>query len=70
MIMEIVFKIGAMIVCDISVVRSVDGITPILLDFMPLGTVILAILPFLLTMIIGNCQVRLLVLQLALEPLR
>ena len=30
-----------MLRCDISVVRSVDGITPILLDFMPLVIVIL-----------------------------
>ena len=31
-IMEMVLKIGSMIVCDIAVVRSLDGLTPILLD--------------------------------------
>ena len=51
MIMEMVFKIGAMLGCDISVVRSVDGMKPILLYFIPLGSVILAFLPYLMTMI-------------------
>ena len=60
-IMEMVFKKGAMIVYDISVVRSVDVMTPILLDLMPLGSVILALFPCLLNMMIGNCQVILLV---------
>ena len=55
---------------DISVVRSVDGMTPVLLDLMPLGSVILALFPFLMTMIIGNYQGILLVLQLEMEPLR
>ena len=70
MIMEMVFKRGAMIGCAISVVRSVDGMRTILLYFMPLGSVILALLPCLLTMIIGNFQGILLVLQLELEKLR
>ena len=65
-----VFKRGAMLGYDISVVRSVDGMTPVLLDLMPLGSVILALFPFLMTMIIGNYQGRLLVLQLEMEPLR
>ena len=58
-----------MLGCDIAVVRSVDGMTPILMYFMPFGSVILEILPCLLTIIIGNCQGRLVVLQLSLEPL-
>ena len=70
MIMEMVFKRGAIIGCDIAVVRSVDVMKPILLDFIPLGSVILALLPYLLTMIIGKSQGRLFVSQLALEPLR
>ena len=70
MIMEMVSKSGAIIGCDISIVNSVDGISPILLDFMPLGSVILVLLPCLMIMIIGICQVRLLVSQMALEPLR
>ena len=70
MIMEMVFKRGEMIGCAISIVNSVYGMPPILLDFMPLGSVILEKFPCLLTMIIGNCQGRLLVSQLALEPLR
>ena len=63
-------KRGAMLVCDIAVVRSVDGMTPILMYFMPLGSMILSLFPFLLTMIIVNFQGRLLVLQLALDPMR
>ena len=35
-IMEMLFKRGAMFGCAISVVNSVDGMPPILLDFMPL----------------------------------
>ena len=70
MIMEMVFKIGAMLACDISVIRSVDGIPPMILDYMPLGSVILALLPCLMTVIIGNCQGILLVSQLALEYLQ
>ena len=64
MIMGMVFKKGEMLGCAIAIVRSVDGIPPIILDFTPLGSVILALLPCLLTMIIGNCQWRLLVFQL------
>ena len=63
-------KIGAMFRCDIAIVRSVDGMTHILLDFMPLGIVILELFPCLLTMIIGNCMGRLLASQHALEPLK
>ena len=70
MIMEMVFKIWAMIGCAIFVVKGVDGMPPILLDFMPLGSVILAPLPCLMTMIIGICHRRLLVFQLELKPLR
>ena len=64
--MEMVFKRGSVIGCAISVVRSVDEMTLILLDFMLLGSVILALFPCLITMIIGNCQGKLLMLQLAL----
>ena len=64
-VMKMVFKRGSILGCDIAVVRSVDE-----MDFMPLGIMILTILPCLLTTIIGNCQGRLLVLQLAPEPLR
>ena len=65
-----VFKRGAMIGCDIAVINSVDEILPTPLDFMLLGSVILSILPCRMTMTIGSCQGRLLVLQLALENLR
>ena len=51
---------------SIAVVRSVDGMPHILMDFMPLGRVVLALFPYLLTMIIVKCQGRLLVSQLAL----
>ena len=44
MIMGMVFKRGAMIGYAIAVVKSVDGILPTLLDFMLLGSVILALL--------------------------
>ena len=44
MIMGMVFKIGEMIIFYIASVRSVDGMPPILLDLMPLGSVILALL--------------------------
>ena len=44
-IMEMVFKIWAMFGCAIVVVRSVDGITTIIMDFMPIGSVILALFP-------------------------
>ena len=70
MIMEMVFKRGEMIGCDISFVRSVDGMPPIIMYLMPLGSVILEILTCLLTMVIGICQVRLLVLKLEMEPLK
>ena len=69
MISEMVFKRREMLGCDISVVRSVDGMPSILLDFKLLVSIILSLLPCLLTMFIGNCQGILLVLQLALEPL-
>ena len=69
-IMEMVLKIGAILGCAISVVSSVDGMTPILLDFMPLESLILSLLLCLLTMIIGNCQGNVFVSQLSLEPLR
>ena len=69
-IMEMFFKRGSMLGCDIYIVKSVDVIPPILLDFMPLGRAILALLSCLLNMIIGIFRGRLLVLQLALEPLR
>ena len=61
-----VFKIGAMPICDIAVVRSADGMPPMLLDVMPLGSVILALFPCLMTMIIGKCQGKLMVSQLEL----
>ena len=64
MIMEMVFKRGAMIRCDISVVKSVDEILPIPMDFMLLGSVILSLSPCHLTMTIGSCHERMLVLQL------
>ena len=70
MIMEMVFKRGSMFGCAIYVVMSVDGMTPILLDFMPLESLILSLLICLLTMIIGNCQGNVFVSQLSLEPLR
>ena len=65
-----VFKRGAILGCYIAAVENVDGMPPILLYFIPLGSVILEILPCLMTMIIGNYRGRLLVLQLSLEPLR
>ena len=64
MIMEMVFKRGAMIRCDISVVKSVDEILPRPMDFMLLGSVILSLSPCHLTMTIGSCHERMLVLQL------
>ena len=70
MIMEMVFKRGAMLGYDIAVIKSVDVILPTIMDFMLPGSVILALSPCQLTMTIGSCQGRLLVLQLALEPLR
>ena len=45
MMMEMVFKRGAILGCAIAAIRSVDEIPPILLDFMPLGSVILELLP-------------------------
>ena len=59
-----------MIGCDIAVINSVDEILPTPLDFMLLGSGILSLLPCRMTMAIGSCQGRLLVLQLALETLR
>ena len=69
-IMEMVFERGAMLGCAIAIVNSVDGITPISLDFMLLGSVILEISPCQMTMTIGSCQGSLLVLQLTLRPLK
>ena len=69
-IMVMVSKRGEMIGCAIAVVSSVDGITLILMDFIPLGSVVLAIFLCLLTIIIGNCQGRRLVSQLALGSTR
>ena len=45
-----------MLGCAIDVIRSVDGMKPILMDFMLLGSVILALFPCLLTIIIGNVR--------------
>ena len=70
MIMEMVFKIGVMLGCTIAAIKSVDEILPTLLYFMLLGSVILAPLPLQLTMPVRSCQGILMVLQLALEPLR
>ena len=57
-----VFKIGAILGCDIAVVKSVDGILPTIMDFMLLGIMILSILPCQLTTTIGIFQGRLQVL--------
>ena len=65
-----VLKRGAIPGYDIAAVRSMDGMTPIILDFMQLVRVILALLPCLMTTVIGNRQGRILVCQLALETLR
>ena len=70
MITEMVLKIGEMLGCAITVVKSVDGIIPTRLDFILLGSVILTLFTCQPTTPIGICQVRLLVLQLSLEPLR
>ena len=59
-----------MLGCAIAVVNSVDIILPTLLDFIPLGSVILVLLTFHMTMTIGSCQGILIVLQLELEPKR
>ena len=40
-IMGILFKRGAILVCDIAVVKSVDRMLPMLLYFMPIGSIIL-----------------------------
>ena len=69
-IMDMVFKIVAMLGCSIVVVRSVDGMTPILLYFMPFSSMILALFPCLLAIIICNYQGILLVSHLELEPMR
>ena len=66
-IMGTVFKRGAMLGCAIAVVNILDGIIPTPLDFMLLGSVILKLLPCHMTVPIGICQGRLLMLQLALE---
>ena len=59
-----------MLGCDIVVVKCVDEILPTPIDFMLIGSVILELLPFQMTMTIGICEVILLVLQLKLEDLR
>ena len=59
-----------MIGCAIAIIRSVYVILPTLLYFMLLVRVILALLPCQLTMTIGSCQGRIMVSQLALDPLR
>ena len=59
MILVMVFKILSMTGCSISVVNMLDGMSPILLDFMPLGSMILELFPCLLYMIIGSYQGRL-----------
>ena len=66
MIMKTVFKREAMLGCDIVVVKCVDEILPTPIDFMLIGSVILEIFPFQMTMTIVICQVRLLLLQLKL----
>ena len=55
-IMEMVFKRKEMLGCAISGVKSVGGILPIHLDLMLLGSVILALLPFHITMNIGSVR--------------
>ena len=70
MITEMVFKIGAMIGCAIDVINIVDGIIPPLLDFIPIGRVILESLSCQLTVTIGICQVILLAFQPELEHMR
>ena len=54
MIMEIVFKRGSMIGCDIFVFNILDVILTTLTYFMLLGSVILAFFPFQMTMTIGS----------------
>ena len=56
MIMVMFFKRVATLECTISVVKSVDGILPTLLDFILLGSVILELLSCHLTMTIVSCQ--------------
>ena len=63
-----VLKRGAILGYDIAAVRTMDGMTPIILDFMLLGRMILALLTCLMTKINVNCQGRLLASKLALEP--
>ena len=63
MIMEMVFKRGATIRFAITVVKSLDRILPTLLDFMLIGSMILALLPCHMTMTIGICQGILMILQ-------
>ena len=53
MIIEMVFKRGKMLGCDIAVVKSLDEILPTPLYFILLGSVILALSPFQLTMTTG-----------------
>ena len=65
-----VFKRGEMIGCDIAVINSEDEILRTPLDFMLIGSVILSLLPCRMTMNIGSCQGRLLLLQPALETMR
>ena len=59
-----------MLGCAIDVIRSVDGMKPILMDFMLLGSVILVLLTCQMNMTIGSYQGILIMLQLELEPTR
>ena len=70
MIMKMLFKRVDILGCAIVVVKSVEGILPTLMNFMLLGSEILELLTCHLTMTILICQGRLLVLQLALDPLK
>ena len=70
MIMEMVFKRGAIIGCAIAVIKSVNGILRTLLDFMLLGSVVLALFISQMPITIRIYQERLLMLQMALDPLR
>ena len=53
-IMEIVFKLGAMLGFDMAIFKSVDGILTSLMDFMLFGSVILVLLPCHLNMTTGS----------------
>ena len=55
MIIEMVLKRESMLGCAISIVESLDGIIPTILDLILLGSVILELMPFQPTMTIGRC---------------